>query len=91
MAQAFEIPTGNRTATKGSSIDVLLEAIRRVPRHAFQIAAPGAARPHQLDRQLKYGAAVGSPQAPQSKPEATAAESFPGSGDPLKVNQFCQI
>src|SRR6266849_2407357 len=43
MAQAFEIPTGNRKTTRRCSPG---GAILRVPRRAFQIAAPG--RPHPI-------------------------------------------
>src|SRR5712672_3045937 len=42
MAQAFEIPTGNRKTTRRCSPG---GAILRVPRRAFQIAAPGRPDP----------------------------------------------
>src|SRR5882724_7473327 len=42
MAQAFEIPTGNRKTARRCSP---AGAILRVPRRAFQIAAPGRPDP----------------------------------------------
>jgi hypothetical protein len=55
MAQAFEIPTGNRMATGPT-----LTSSRT---HAFQIASSGRPDLTNWTLELKYGSPFGSPQA----------------------------
>src|ERR1700687_6199969 len=68
MAQAFDIPTGNRTATGRCSP---AGAIQLVPRHAFTIAAPGRPDPSAGSTNLEYGSGFGSPQAAKWRSDAT--------------------
>jgi len=88
MAQAFEIPMGNRTApdspprgAKGNH--------RRVPSNAFQIAAPGPTQ--RLDRQYEYGSGPAPLQAHKRSPGTIRDRPDSQRGDPGKVNRFCRI
>src|SRR6266446_8717789 len=77
MAQAFEIPTGNRKTAKRRSP---AGAILRVPRRAFQIAAPGRPDPAAGSIDWQYGSSFGSPQARANFwSDATRGGPIPGS------------
>jgi hypothetical protein len=66
-------------------------AYQRVPRRAFQIAAPGRLGPTSWVDSTEYGSSFGSPQARKCLPDARRGGPIPGLGDPGKVNQFCLI
>jgi hypothetical protein len=77
MAQAFEIPTGNRTATgwrppAGST--------NGVPGRAFQIVASGRPDPSagSIDQNM------GLPSARRKRANPAAAGLIPGLGDPTQ-------
>ena len=88
MAQAFEIPTENRTARQ----DLLRRPMachRQVPGNAFQIAAPGPIQRRignwnmgsVSDRRKRINAALPHP----------ATGPIPGSDNAGKVNRFWRI
>src|SRR5229473_347174 len=89
MAQAFEIPTGNRKTTRRCSPG---GAILRVPRRAFQIAAPGRPTPSAGSINLQYGSSLGSPQARANIcSDATHGGLIPASAILPKVNQSGRV
>src|SRR5450759_3355996 len=88
MAQAFEIPTGNRTATGWSSLRSHLnefpDALSRSPLLAGPTPQAGSVKP-------EYGSALGSPQAHKHCTNAARGRPDSGLGDLPQVNQSCRI
>jgi hypothetical protein len=91
MAQAFDIPTGNRIASSGTPSSTEFPG-------TFQIAAPGRPDPTSRIDNLEYGSGFGLPQARRYARKRPAADLIQtrcgpilGLGDPRKVNQFCRI
>jgi len=75
MAQAFEIPRGNRTA-HNSRPAKRQSAIAELPATPLQIAVPGPTQ--RLDRQEEYGPTFGPLQARKRGSRATSAGPIPG-------------
>jgi hypothetical protein len=62
-------------------------SIPRVPRHAFQIAAPGRPDPISWIGSLEYGPGFGSPQARRYRSGATCVGADSRLDDRAEINQ----